>query len=92
MDTTYQESAYNEVTYKEKDELDQLKQALVPYRLKACWKEYENVDVQYELKNGGDWYGSSGYLVSDRTPGFVREEEENSSPGTEVELQQAEEE
>lgn len=92
VDTTYQESAYHEVTYKEKDELDQLKQALVPYRLKACWKEYENVDVQYELKNGGDWYGSSGYLVSDRTPGFVREEEENSSPGTEVELQQAEEE
>lgn len=72
MNNNSDANAQRSVEYSRNEELGQLKKGIVPSGLRVNWLNYESgLDVQYVLKESTDWYGISGYLLSDRTPDFI---------------------
>lgn len=79
--------SYDEIEYTDKEELEALKKAIVPYYLGVHWLKYESdMDVLFYLKGSMD--SGSGWLKSEKIPDFVKkrkvEEEKGQLPSAET--------
>ncbi|MDO4340573.1 MAG: DUF6449 domain-containing protein [Eubacteriales bacterium] len=60
------------VSYESREELDDLKKAIVPYRMCSAWiKKQSDIDLMLQVEDG--WGETYAYLLKEKTPDFVTE-------------------